>query len=965
MENIKTSLRIGENKMTTISEEEENYVRMSLLLSGISPRAVRVLLDNEFHPLHLNVTIKKETNKLIDLKKKKIINQSQWEILFPRNDQISTTLEAWTLDDSNLVETKAANYVLKCIQEHSCVTITACSGVGKTVTLRHVALQMAADGYNVLPVTNPHDIVKFNNPNEKTLFVIDDFCGTYSLNQSDVNSFESVSESIKELLIQNVTTKIIVACRLQVYQDEKFDFLSIFRTCECNLLSEDLCLSQPENQSIAELYLKEKTPEIIQTCDLYDCFPLLCKLYKENPKPNIISFFQNPFSVYRLEIDKLHTNKHFGKYCALALCVMFNNKLEEKMFTDEIDKETRKRIKNTCEACRLDRGTSRLILLDEINSLILTFMRKELDVYKTIHDKIFDFLAYYFGQKMIQCLIENADMAIIGKRFLQEKNDDMDQNITIVPPKYHQMYINRMIDDWSKGIVVHVFLNINLLIPKFRQRFLCYLNKLDISFQRRLALTRDVLNEDTVLSYCCYLSSIPLIKWCIKHGVDVNEGNRDGVTPLIMAANNGKKEVVQLLLDNKANINKCKDNGESPLFFACPHNNIEVLKILLDNKADINKFRDDGVSPLIIACNENYPEIVKLLLENKADINKSADKSGSPLFLACQNNHKEIVKLLLENNANINKCANNGESPLFVACKKNHTEIVKVLLDSKAEINNGANYGMSPLISACAHNYIVLVNVLLENKADVNKCTTNRETPLFIACYNNRVDVVNILLNSKAEVNTCDKFETSPLLIACQNNCIEIVKILLKNNADINKCMDNGMSPLYVACHNKRIEIVKILLDNKAYINQCCDDGSSPLCIACKNNYISVVRILLDNNADINNCMNDGATPLFIACLKGHIELVSALVACKADIDKCANDGATPLFIACQKNHKEIVKVLLDNKADINKCTFSGSFPLLVSYMSHHKDIVEMLVQNGADCNTLFAMMFQLVASYY
>lgn len=69
--------------MTTISQAEENYVRMSLLLSGISPRAVRVLFDSELHPSCLGASLTKAFNKLKDLQKKRIINQSQWKLLFP------------------------------------------------------------------------------------------------------------------------------------------------------------------------------------------------------------------------------------------------------------------------------------------------------------------------------------------------------------------------------------------------------------------------------------------------------------------------------------------------------------------------------------------------------------------------------------------------------------------------------------------------------------------------------------------------------------------------------------------------------------------------------------------------------------------------------------------------------------------------------------------------------------------
>lgn len=122
-------------------------------------------------------------------------------------------------DDVNFVETSAAKQVLECVQEKSCVTITASSGVGKTATLRHVILQMADEGYDVLLVTDPRDIVQFYNSNKKTLFVIDDVCGTYSINQSDLQNWKPIMKRIEEL-IKNKLTKIIVACRLQVYKDE-------------------------------------------------------------------------------------------------------------------------------------------------------------------------------------------------------------------------------------------------------------------------------------------------------------------------------------------------------------------------------------------------------------------------------------------------------------------------------------------------------------------------------------------------------------------------------------------------------------------------------------------------------------------------------------------------------------------------------------------------------------------------
>ncbi|CAC5373906.1 unnamed protein product [Mytilus coruscus] len=865
--------------------------------------------------------------------------------------QMSHVLEEWKTIDSNFVETRAAKHILKRLQENNCVTITASSGVGKTATLRHAVLQMKDEGYNVLLITNPHDIVKFYNPNEKTLFVMDNFCGTYSINMFDLNSFESVLERIK-VLIQNKVTKIIVACRLQVYQDDKLESLSIFRTCVCNLQSEDLCLTQTEKTSIAERYLDTKASEVIQFCDMYDCFPLLCTLYNENPDRNISDFFINPFSVYEAEIDKLNKRGHFGKYCALALCVILNNRLVEDFFTGEVNILLKIILENTCKACRLDRGTSRLILLDELRSLEHTFIKKEQDVYKTIHDKIFDFLVYYFGQKIIQCLIKNADSEVIMQRFLLEKQDDMNQFITVVPFKYHQIYIQRIIDDWYKGRVQCVFNNINMKTTSFRQRFLCCIKSFDITPQRQLAMTCDFNCKDTVLLQCSQYNDIQLIQWCIYHGVDVNQSNSYGLSPLCGSSQEGGIEVVKLLLHNKANINQCANNGASPLHIACLRNHIEILKILLESKADINKCRDDGTSPLSIACYMNHIDIVRLLLENKAEINKCTYNGTSPLCNACGANNIEIAKLLLENKADINKNTGNGPYPLYMASQYNNIEIVKLLLNNKADTNKCVDGVSSPLYIACQNNHKEVVQLLLDNNADMDRITDDEHlSPFYIACFRNHTEIVKLLLDNKVDLNKCVRDGVSPLLASCYNNHIETVRILLNNNANINKCRDNGTSPLSTACEMNHIGIVNILLKNKADINKDQNNGATPLFIACQHDNKEIVQVLLDKSADIDKCRDDGASPLSIACEMNHIDIVKILLSNKADINKDRNGGASPLCVACYFSNKEIVQLLLDNKADINKCTKNGAYPLYIACQNKHIEVVKLLLDSKVDIN--------------
>ncbi|VDI56100.1 Hypothetical predicted protein, partial [Mytilus galloprovincialis] len=79
--------------MAHLLEEKENYVRLALLLEEVSPRAVRTYFDREFPPTHLPSTLNTNYNTLLNLKSKRVLNQAQWNLLFPSNgvpDSISS-----------------------------------------------------------------------------------------------------------------------------------------------------------------------------------------------------------------------------------------------------------------------------------------------------------------------------------------------------------------------------------------------------------------------------------------------------------------------------------------------------------------------------------------------------------------------------------------------------------------------------------------------------------------------------------------------------------------------------------------------------------------------------------------------------------------------------------------------------------------------------------------------------------
>ncbi|VDI22909.1 Hypothetical predicted protein [Mytilus galloprovincialis] len=211
--------------MAPISEEEENYVRLALLLKGVAPRAIRTYFDRTFPPTYLPSTLNTHYDTLDNLKFRRVLNQTQWNLLFPTNGQIKEELEIWAEDDKMFIETNGAKSVLKRIKENGCVVVTGSSGTGKSSLVRHVALQMQ-ESYEIIPVTNPEDIIHWYNPSKQILFVVDDFCGTYTINPMKFESWKNQMEKIKSL-VEKKLFKLIMSCRLQVYKDEKNEIFVI------------------------------------------------------------------------------------------------------------------------------------------------------------------------------------------------------------------------------------------------------------------------------------------------------------------------------------------------------------------------------------------------------------------------------------------------------------------------------------------------------------------------------------------------------------------------------------------------------------------------------------------------------------------------------------------------------------------------------------------------------------------
>ena len=63
-----------------------------------------------------------------------------------------------------------------------------------------------------------------------------------------------------------------------------------------------------------------------------------------------------------------------------------------------------------------------------------------------------------------------------------------------------------------------------------------------------------------------------------KDGIEVNQPDKDGFTPLYMAALKGHEEVVSLLLGYEGNtVNQAENDGDTPLIMAAFNGHVKVV----------------------------------------------------------------------------------------------------------------------------------------------------------------------------------------------------------------------------------------------------------------------------------------------------------------------------------------------------------------------------------------------------
>jgi ankyrin repeat protein len=270
------------------------------------------------------------------------------------------------------------------------------------------------------------------------------------------------------------------------------------------------------------------------------------------------------------------------------------------------------------------------------------------------------------------------------------------------------------------------------------------------------------------------------VKTLLKDHPDlVSSKDSIGQTPLHWAAVGGHKDVVELLLANKADVNAKANNGVTPLHWAAVRGHKDVAELLLASKANVDAKANNGVTPLHWAAVGGHKDVAELLLVHGAEVNAKYSDGYTPLHYAAANGHKDVAELLLANQAEVNATDEQSQTPLHLAAQNDHKGVAELLLACKAEVNATDEHSQTPLHLAALYGYKdEVMEVLLANQADVNAKDYHGNTPLHLAAARGYKDMAELLLASKAEVNAKDNYGQTPLHVAADKGHKDVAGVL-------------------------------------------------------------------------------------------------------------------------------------------------------------------------------------------
>ncbi|HUQ52214.1 MAG TPA: ankyrin repeat domain-containing protein [Gammaproteobacteria bacterium] len=172
-------------------------------------------------------------------------------------------------------------------------------------------------------------------------------------------------------------------------------------------------------------------------------------------------------------------------------------------------------------------------------------------------------------------------------------------------------------------------------------------------------------------------------------GVDPNEPEPDGTTPLMRAVNGETLDIAQLLIDASADVNKANYYGVTALYIAARDGDASATRMLLAAGANANVALPAGETVLMTAAKAGNPEVVRALLTGGVEavsLTEIGEARAAAGVAEAAGYSAQTNPALATNYADVNARERwYGRTALMIAALEGHAAVVELLIEAGAD----------------------------------------------------------------------------------------------------------------------------------------------------------------------------------------------------------------------------------------------------------------------------------------
>jgi cytohesin len=462
---------------------------------------------------------------------------------------------------------------------------------------------------------------------------------------------------------------------------------------------------------------------------------------------------------------------------------------------------------------------------------------------------------------------------------------------------------------------------------------------------------------------------------------DLDERSPAGDTALHVAVNRQMPVAVQRLLKLGANPNAANEHGVTPLLIAVQDDRGGMTQLLLQGGADPTQIAKgdasfDGKTPLHVAAERNNHVAIRLMLTASAQVDARDAHGRTALHIAMSRDNYEAAGVLTAYGADLAAKDSQGRIPgqrndipnsptaariwweqIEQSLKKGESDKLDETLARAPQVLSFRT-GYSPetmLHRAIQLRRLDVLDYLLTRKADPNSRGQQGQTPLHDACWTHMpVDFAKRLIEAGADFEAKDNFGQTPLHAAARGHNHDVLRLLISKGANLD-ALDNGGTTVLDAAFLQTF-FAETGLKTLSILREAAHQPTV-LYAAAAGDLELLQKLTGGDGEPLDRAYTRiGVCPLHAAVLGKQPDVIQWLFAKGVDHEPPSPVGwghttdDTPLLIALGYNLTDIAILLIENGASVNRKGSSDYYPAhAVIQSGRDPRILAALLAHGAD----------------